>query len=249
MKQRFFVFLFLATFACPDVFAQDTNTTATPQASGSGHLNILKINVLALGLGNFSLQDEFTLSGHTSVALGFSMLPNRYLPAALVKEDSSNNIKNIQFSGMSVTPEFRYYFTGKAPKGFYAAPYIRYSKYKADSYTYTYDDNGVDNTMLMDGEYKVFGLGLMLGAQWKLGKHIALDWWILGATMGTNEVSMHSSGTFSPSQQQSIKDDINSIDLPVGSIESTVTSTSVDVKVDVGVPAARAFGLALGYIF
>jgi hypothetical protein len=80
--------------------------------------NIIKINALALGLSNVSLQYERSLNGNSSVALGVSYLPERSLPEFATPDDNTHNAENFKLGGFAVTPEYRYYFKGNGPKGF-----------------------------------------------------------------------------------------------------------------------------------
>ena len=77
--------------------------------------NQIKLNLFALALGNISLQYEHTLKEHSSICLGVSILPSRYLPTVITDKDSSGALKLLSFSGFSFTPEYRYYFSGNAP--------------------------------------------------------------------------------------------------------------------------------------
>src|SRR5262245_24126841 len=79
----------------------------------------IKLNVLALIPVNISIQDEYTLNDNSSVCLGVSYLPERNILTNGVPEERKTEIEDLSFSGFSITPEYRYYFSGKNPKGFY----------------------------------------------------------------------------------------------------------------------------------
>ena len=212
--------------------------------------NIIKVNVLSLALVNFSLQDEYSLNGHMSVALGFSYMPQRGLPSVVLKEDPSNNAANLKFGGTSYTPEFRYYFKGEGPKGMYISAYYRYSKYNTDQYVFSYaSSNGSNQDVTLNGDYTTSVVGLMLGSQYLLGKNFTLDWWIIGAGFGSQKGDYTGTGAFTDQDQQDIKDEVASINTPAVKISVTTSSTQVNLKVDPKFPAFRAFGLCLGYRF
>ena len=105
--------------------------------------NIIKWNVMALGLGNVSLQYERSINTHSSVALGFSILPTRGLPSTFTDKSTNTDLLLLSFSGWSITPEYRYYCSNNGPKGFYFAPYLRYSKYSIDNIDLSYDDDNL----------------------------------------------------------------------------------------------------------
>lgn len=215
--------------------------------------DIVKLNLFSLALTNISLQYEHSFTTHSSAALGFSVLPSRSLPSfAYDDTDSSYDAGTIKFSGWSITPEYRYYFTNKGPKGFYAAPYFRYAKYKMEGFGVGYasvSGGPNDKTAVASGEIKNTLVGLMFGAQWLLGEHFALDWWILGAGFGSQKGTFQASGDFSPDDQTDITQNVN--DISVSGIDLSVAVTNHNIKIDYKstIPAIRGFGLCLGYRF
>ncbi|MBK6400062.1 MAG: DUF3575 domain-containing protein [Bacteroidia bacterium] len=217
--------------------------------------NIVKWNAFGMFLGNISLQYERTLNEHSSVALGLSYLPSRGFPSAAITSDDQTqeaDLKKLSFSGFAITPEYRYYFTGKAPKGFYVAPYFRYSKYSFDDVyiTYTNSNTNVDEKVVAGGDFKTSVVGVMFGAQWELGEHFALDWWIIGAGFGGQKGTFSAVGNFDSNDIEDIKGELASTDADFpGSFKSTVTSTKVEIEYKSGFPAVRGFGLCLGYKF
>ncbi len=212
--------------------------------------NVLKINILSLALGNISMQEEYSINGHSSVALGASYLPSRGLPGFAVSNDPSNNAKDLSFSGFSITPEYRYYLKGNGPKGLYFAGYIRYSKYSADKFNISYDrTSGGINNLLLTGDFTTTVGGIMLGSQWLLGDKWTLDWWILGAGFGSLKGEFESTGDFTSEDQTDIKNEVASIDVPSVDINVTTSSTSTKLTIESKVPAFRGFGLCLGYRF
>ncbi len=214
--------------------------------------NQIKLNLFALALGNVSLQYEHTLKEHSSICLGVSILPSRYLPTVITDKDSSGALKLLSFSGFSFTPEYRYYFSGNAPKGFYIAPYLRYSKYGVDKLGVEYHSNTTnkDERVYVDGTLKSTTVGLMFGTQWKLGAHMTLDWWIVGFGFGSQSATLTGVGNFTQSDIEDIKVQIADLDSNIpGTLTSDVTSTSVSVKYEIGSVAFRASGLCLGYRF
>lgn len=245
MKLKFYLALSAVLLTC-SAMAQDN-----PDASKMyGNQNILKLNLTSLGFMNVYFQDEYTLNGSSAVALGLSYMPSRSLPSAVVSNDPNGNAGNISFSGFSLTPEYRWYVKKHAPKGFYLAPYLRYSKYTTSSYTFSYDrDNGTKDVATMEGSLSGIGFGLMIGNQWKLGDHVTLDWWIIGAGISSSKIEMTGTGNFDAAQQQDLKDEFAAMDVPVGDLTTTVTSSEVKAEYKTGLPSLRGFGLCIGYIF
>ncbi len=210
---------------------------------------IIKINLAALAFTNVSLQGEHILNDNSSVCLGVSYLPSYSLSSQF--KSGTNDLSKLSLSGFAITPEYRYYFSGNAPNGFYAAGYFRYSKYSADNYIYTYTNSTTNakENLTLSGDWTVAGVGIMLGSQWKLGDHVVLDWWILGGCFGKNEGTFTATGPTVTADQTDIQKSLNDVDLPVGSLKTSFSSNSVTVKYDTGLPAIRGMGICLGYNF
>lgn len=218
----------------------------------SAQANIVKLNVLGLAYGNFGVQYERTLGAHSSVAMSVAFLPSRHLPGFVVDDNSTSELKSLTFSGWSFTPEYRYYFSGNAPKGFYAAPYFRYSNFPINQYvlSFTSSTTGLTREVITSGSYKATSIGLMLGSQWLLGENLTLDWWIIGAGIGSQKADAAGLGSFSATDIQDIKNELADLaeDAP-GDFTYTVSSNSVYIKYEPSFPAIRGFGLCLGYKF
>ena len=92
--------------------------------------------------------------------------------------------------------------------------------------------------------------GFMLGAQWALGKHICLDWWILGPHFGVSsgECISLSSAPLSEGDQQDIEDELNDIDIPMFEQTVNVTADKVTMIFDGPWGGIRA-GLSIGVRF
>lgn len=81
-------------------------------------------------------------------------------------------------------PELRYYFSKKgALRGFYLGLFASIARYNADL-LFEYDDAAVTKTIPLSGSITGITGGLMIGAQFKLGGRVYLDWWILAPNYG-----------------------------------------------------------------
>lgn len=218
--------------------------------AASAQENIIKLNFSSLLLGNIGLQYEANLNLHSSLCIGISYLPSSHLPKFIRDEDSTKNLESLTFSGWSFTPEYRYYVSGKAPTGFYLAPYFRYSTYTIDEIILTYSSTatGLEIAVPAYGTFKGTTVGLMVGAQWSLSEHLSLDWWILGAGFGSQKAELTALGNFSPTDVQDIKNELADIDV-TGDLQYNVNSNSVNISYDPETPGIRGFGICLGYKF
>ena len=234
------------------VFAQDkTAETISPVGK-----TIVKINLTSLAFKNASFQIERVTSPKSSFALGVSYMPETGLPfASTLSEQFGDNadaqraITTTRLRSFTITPEYRFYLSGKAPSGFYIAPFARYQNlYFQQEYSFT-ASNGKEHRPVIGGTINNIGGGLLFGSQFKLGSNLTLDWWIAGPIYGSSKGEL--SGTddmsdLSAADRSDLESDIESVDIPLTKIDATVESNRINVKLDGPYAGVRAFGLALG---
>lgn len=104
--------------------------------------NVIKTSMVSPFLNTYVLAYERALNEDMGVQLGF------YYTGADVLEAN--------FSGFSITPEFRYYLSEEktAPNGAFIAPYLRYQSFTID------EESGTDSATLNG-----IGGGLVIGVQ------------------------------------------------------------------------------------
>ncbi len=104
--------------------------------------NVIKTSLVSPFLNTYVLAYERTLNEDMGVQLGF------YYTGA--------DVLNANFSGFSVTPEFRYYLSEEktAPNGPFIAPYLRYQSFTID------EPSGTSSATLNN-----IGGGLLIGVQ------------------------------------------------------------------------------------
>ena len=256
------VMLFSATGMTQATLDQGGSTGSPENNSkedGTRKHNIFKVNLTSLPLGNYSLQYERVLGKKLSLALGIRFMPEGGVPLKQTLLNAANNdpdteemITDLRMKNLAFTPELRFYPGKKGyGKGFYLAPYYRYATFEASGVSVEYQNSSnVTSTIKLSGDVTTHCGGLLLGAQWFIGKSVTLDWWILGAHYGTSK------GTFTglPSvpltadEQTEIRDQINGVELPVGSVKAAVTANSVKAILD-GPWAGLRGGLSIGIRF
>jgi hypothetical protein len=159
--------------------------------------NFIKVNLLGLPLRNYSFQYERVLSKRFSIALGYRFMPSGPLPllsaieSAAEFEDIStkNALRSLNIANTAITPELRLYVGRKGyGRGFYLAPYYRYAAFDMKGLKVELE-NGNDN-IIFSGKLTTQNIGLMLGAQWMVSKRISLDWWIIGAQIGSHSSNL-----------------------------------------------------------
>jgi hypothetical protein len=221
--------------------------------------NILKVNVTSLALKNFHVQYEHALSRKVAVAIGARYMPVSSIPfKSLVMdaigtddEDTRELIDKSQIGNFAITPEVRFYLGKGYGKGFYIAPYYRYVNFSTNTITLNYAASmGPERSINLNGEMSAHTGGIMFGAQWFLGKKIALDWWIVGAHYGAGNGNFAGipSTPFTQSEQEDIRQTLEDIDIPLVDKVVNVSANNVSVKVDGPFGGLRG-GIMLGFRF
>jgi hypothetical protein len=122
--------------------------------------NVIKLNILSLAVGTVSGFYERVINEQMSFQLGASYT-----------NISSDWLLNVRYKGFTITPEFRYYLSStEAPRGFYAAPFLRYRRSDVTG-NITRDGQQIP----ANGKISAYGAGVMVGGQWILGRHFSLD--------------------------------------------------------------------------
>lgn len=168
-----------------------------------------------------------------------------------VAEEDEHFFNEANLSYLAITPEYRLYLGKGYGKGFYFAPYYRYSKLSFEKVNITFrNDLNITEKLALDGTLTGNSLGLMTGVSFYLSKHIVLDWWILGAHYGKSKgdaigVSIR---TFSATEQAAIQEALKDIDMP--NIDEKITVNTHGGTIDFkGDWAGLRSGITLGVKF
>jgi len=196
IKLLFALFVLLTN----QVSAQNLESASEDLIPQFDQKNNVKLNLFSLPLSNFSVQYERGLTRKWSVALGLRYQPSIHIPfrkeirerANLKASDAEaiDFLENAQYSNWAVTPELRYYLGKKPLNGFYLAPFARYSNYQL-KWDYTYvDDLNSSHDIAFTGKANSITAGLLLGAQWHIGEHFLIDWWMIGPSIGSINIDI-----------------------------------------------------------
>ncbi len=246
MKNFILVAFILLAFNCAD--AQSYSD------SGRSRKNIIKVNLPALALKNFSLQVERAVGKKISVAATVRYMPDGSVPlkSSFVKladdPETERKLNNLNVGNFAVMPEVRFYLGKKGVfRGFYLGPFAGIARYSADL-LYEYDDAGTTKTIPLSGDINSFTGGLMIGAQWQLSSIIYLDWWILGANYGTSKGDISGQQKLGTSEQQSLRDELDDLDVPLTKFTYVVDANGATVNFKGPWAGVRA-GICLGISF
>lgn len=223
--------------------------------------NYFKINLLGIALKNYSFQYEHAFSKRISLAIGYRSMSKGALPmkSQLLSAVGSNDpntedqINKLMVGNTALTPELRFYVGKKGyGRGFYFAPFYRIQHFTAENIEVSFTNStNTQSTLAISGKLDANTIGLLLGAQWKLGKHVSLDWQIIGPQYGSSKGTL--SGTPSPvlnvTEQNALRDELNNnLDIPF--VDKKVEVTSNNAKVILSGPwAGVRTGLSLGISF
>lgn len=215
--------------------------------------NIVKINLIGFSING---QYERLLSKRFSVALSYKFLPSgKFLFRGLIPmsdPQAKESLDNLIVSNSAITPELRLYVGKKGyGQGFYLAPFFRSASFSGKGIGIDFTlDNGQPATFDMSGKIKSNTFGLLLGAQWKLGKRIWLDWQILGPHYGTasGNITGISSVSLSATEQTSLANALRDIDLPFTNETVTVKANQATLGLT-GPWAGLRTGISLGIGF
>ena len=151
-----------------DLMAQENSTHNFLISNGStvmpSNQNVLKVNTLSLLLGTGSIFYERKLAENRSAQAGVAFL--RY------KFDETT------FTGLIITPEYRFYIRDNALSGPYLAPYGRIQNFTLKS--------GEDK-----GTYRNLGGGILFGRQWITKSDFTMDLFF-GGHYGNGKISVDS---------------------------------------------------------
>ncbi len=160
--------------------------------------NVVKWNVASLFAANVSLNYERVVYKNWTINLHTSYLFQRKLPMFITERIWKNDdgqqritVGQPKFSGFGLTPEVRYYFTGKsdrpAPSGMYAALYLRIRSYSGKMAVNYKDTGGFDTDL--EGEVRYYALrpGFQWGYQWLINRRFSIDGFF-GANYGAGGI-------------------------------------------------------------
>jgi hypothetical protein len=248
MKKIIVLFLLLPLFA----LAQEKSAPAgVPK-------NIVRLNLSSMVLGNYHFTYERALRRNISFSLSYRFMPTGNIP---FKDYFDNNLQSgdVKFNEVTVgnsaiTPEIRFYLGKGNMKGFYLAPYLRFSTFNATtpiSYTSTSGGPAVEKTGDFTGKVTATSGGIMLGWQFNLSKKLLLDFQIIGAHYGScnGNLDLVTVVPLSPSDQTSLQNSLNDIKIEPFNITSTVNSSGANIKVSGPWGGIRGANIGIGFRF
>ncbi|MDH6251059.1 hypothetical protein M2347_000786 [Chryseobacterium sp. H1D6B] len=245
--------IFILCFLLSGVNAQESSTVS------SDKMNIIKTNVTGYVFRNINLSYERSINQWFSINAGFGTMPEGKVPFinAFLSDEDEKRFQNLRVKATNFTLEPRFYVGKGFGKGFYIAPYYRYSKVTTNTFDFYYDYNAgnagtyqipIKGSGSADGNSG----GLMVGAQFFLNKSqsLVLDFWIAGAHYGSGkgDFTLTSDYVLTPDMQAQLKKEIEDLDIPFVKYSVETNANGARIKID-GPWAGFRSGLSLGYRF
>lgn len=241
-KSLFLYFLFL--FALTQVVAQGGN-------------NLIKTNVIPLVVGSPTLEYERIITNKITINTSISWRPKSNFPyqsrieTLMDIDDQDGILNNLKYGQFSITPEMRLYTRGDASKGFYIAPYLKYSRFSIGievPYSDLDQDSNSDEIIKLSGGMNAFTIGFGIGKQWHLGKSIYLDWRIIGVGYGFEKTSIAGNKGMDLQDQQDLKEILNDFEIPFIDFDYHVDARGAKVNFK-SLFASLRTGLSIAYRF
>ena len=245
--------LLFVSILATNVLAQKVTGSEIKQDKIPGK-NIVKINLPALALKNITIQYERAIARKLTLAGTFRFMPKGSIPLKSTfinladDPETERQINNLNVGNVAFMPELRYYLSKKgAFRGFYLGLFASIARYNANV-LYEYDDAGTTKFIPMSGGITGITGGLMIGAQFKLSKKLSLDWWILGPNYGSSTGKISGQQTLDASDQQSLKDEFNDLDVPLTKFTYEVNGNGATINFK-GPWGGLRSGICIGFRF
>lgn len=261
----------LSLFLCATAFSQESDSTVEirKKAPRTYRKNVVKINVPALLLKNFSFFYERALTRKISFSAGYRFMPKSNLgginlvskAAEKITDDPASDVqvfdlylKDIEAKNNAVTAEFRFY-GGRRPgaRGFYFSLYGRYGNYGVDA-PYEFSGTSGSYRIPLSTSSKTIAGGFTIGLQWQIAKRVAIDWCILGGHYGSIKGDINGNinlSGMSPADRQQLQNELNDL-VSIGKndyINATVTPQGVTGTIKGPFAGVRLGSLSVGIAF
>lgn len=236
MKQHHLILLSLGLFAATALKAQEKS-------------NLVKLNLLPLTAGNVALEYERALQDRISLSGTLSLRPKSGLPFRSLWESAVDDEYDIlggaKLGAFSFTPEVRFYLGDKeALRGFYVAPFVKYSNYTLST-VLSVDQSNYQKEVAISGALNAFTAGVAIGSQWRLGEDIYLDWRIIGPSYGFNKGTFEGRTPLNADEQREVQKQLDDFDIDVIDLQKEVSAEGVTLRTSgpfAGIRTALSFG-------
>ena len=239
---KYILIVVISFLCCPMILhAQDIDSTKV-------HKNYIGIDPFLPAFGSVQLNYERAIFNDVSFGLAVGLKSSSGLFEITEIDFNRFNSENLNFSGIKLIPEIRWYFQDKKKglTGIYAGAYYRYQNYSADlKGTYTSVEDEVSN-ILIDTNLKSSTIGLELGYKWQFRNGIYIDLLFAGPGWSSNTFTL----TEIEPVPEAFYDDLTDALNDIGIIDFVDPDFEVNgnQKTKIALPAWR-YGIKIGYAF
>lgn len=224
--------------------------------------NVIKLNIPSLLFKTVAVQYERKLNRRFSATLGVVYRPKSSFFMYRFLADSASSfglgtetaqiLRSGRNSTLMFTPELRYYFKKRAPKGLYIAPFLRFIQEK-NSFAFKYDESNVNPSVtrssILTMRDNTFGGGILFGYHLVSKKKFAIDFWFAGPWFGymgskiTAPINTANINSFDKAIIESKLSTVSNMD------QFEWTSKGIETRTNRSGLGFRMFGINIGYNF
>lgn len=221
--------------------------------------NALKVSLTSATLRNYHIQYERKVLPKLTINFGLRVMPDGKLPYQDLLEkwagldDPNLRLGEFRIGNTALTLEPRLYVSKAAMKGFYIAPYLRYSSFDLKlpfNYDYTHPVTGpATKPADFTGKVSAISGGVMLGTQFNIAKRLVLDIWWIGGHYGSSSGDLNFASTLSSEEQQGLRETLDDFDPTPFKIKYEVNANGARIESDGPWAGFRGLGINLGFRF
>ncbi len=195
-------FLILSLWVLSGSAQDNTESTARPSP-----FNAIKFQPFNLIFNSVSFEYEGMVSERNALTLQVGIPNHKEFDTDYINLDFFSKVQNAELGTTSIKLALRHYFDNQklVPAGFYIEPYIKYQNIKGNGLYIGTDENLQSYFGETDLKLNTFNAGIQFGAQFLLGKRIAVDVYFFGLEAGLANGDM----TIISSNATKIAEDIN----------------------------------------
>jgi hypothetical protein len=159
--------------------------TNTQTRDASEQIRIVGLAPLSLltRTGRIHVRGEYAYRPNKSVSVMVGIPVKTTAPGwlndALIFKDEEGKVVENNYKSFVFNAGHRFYFGGKKPAGgFYLEPYLRYNRF---TMTHSATNTAETGATIVTARIGGMGIGGAMGAQWRIGEHVSLDFTFAGA--------------------------------------------------------------------
>lgn len=244
--------LSICAFSFAQVSAQSRNRYYDDEPEQKWSVGLAPFSLL-LPSGKINVRGEWAYASNKSLSLLVGIPRPTKMPNLLENNFDLNNegktLKN-RYTSFGATLENRFYLAGKAPRGFYLAPYARYNHF---SLTRTAQEEETQYSTSFKGAINAFGFGGAMGVQFRLGDHVTMDATLVGLDLKWMRGTLTYSTTDPNNEVAAFRDEVQKSveDIPlIGSkLSAAIDGDRIKVHTPGVVLPGYRFNLSVNYVF